>query len=222
MIAIMQPYFAPFVGYFQLIACVDTFVVYDDVQFTKKGYMTSNRINLDGHEETISVNVREKSAIALVRDKHIALSEFARTVEKLRARLSRRRFFDASLFDRIMTPRTDNLYDYLGSQIAEIAELLSLRTRIVRSSAIADTRALRGQQKIVALCQALGDLDYVNSAGGNTLYTKEGMAAEGVRLRWLTYRAATEAIAAPYSMIQSISDLDLADLRQLARICELG
>ena len=45
-IAVMQPYFLPYIGYFQLIKSVDKFVVYDNIEFTKKGWINRNRIPL--------------------------------------------------------------------------------------------------------------------------------------------------------------------------------
>ncbi|TNE67861.1 MAG: hypothetical protein EP335_00420 [Alphaproteobacteria bacterium] len=218
MIAIMQPYFVPFIGYFQLVSAVDTFVLYDDVQFTKKGYMTANAINLEGVAETVSLNVRDKSRIDIVRNKTLAADEFAKSLRKLKAKLARRPHFDADLFDRIMTPGSDNLYDYLAGQIATVADHLGIRTRIVRSSDIADTAALKGEDKIVALCQALGDSDYLNSSGGQALYTKEGMAGHGIRLHWLHYRAEADGIMAPNAIIQSLMDHDRAALSALARV----
>ena len=47
-LAIMQPYFLPYIGYWQLINAVDTFTIYDNIQFTKKGWLRRNNILIDG------------------------------------------------------------------------------------------------------------------------------------------------------------------------------
>ena len=43
-VAVMQPYFLPYIGYFQLISAVDEFIVYDNIQFSKKGWFHRNRM----------------------------------------------------------------------------------------------------------------------------------------------------------------------------------
>ncbi len=49
-IAIMQPYFFPYIGYFQLIESVDLFVLYDNIKYTKKGWINRNRFLRDGSD----------------------------------------------------------------------------------------------------------------------------------------------------------------------------
>lgn len=49
-VAIMQPYFFPYLGYFQLVQAVDDFVFYDDVMFIKKGWINRNRILMQGSD----------------------------------------------------------------------------------------------------------------------------------------------------------------------------
>ena len=43
-IAVMQPYFLPYIGYWQLLRAVDTFVVLDDVNYINRGWINRNRI----------------------------------------------------------------------------------------------------------------------------------------------------------------------------------
>ena len=52
--AIMQPYIFPYLGYFQLVNCVDTFVFYDDVNFIKRGWINRNKILINGKEVLLS------------------------------------------------------------------------------------------------------------------------------------------------------------------------
>ena len=60
-IAIMQPYFMPYIGYFQLINAVDKFVVYDDVNFIKKGWISRNNILVNGKSYLFSVPLQNMS-----------------------------------------------------------------------------------------------------------------------------------------------------------------
>ncbi len=61
-IAIMQPYFFPYIGYFQLINAVDKFIIFDVVQYIDRGWMNRNRIlsqNLEKEWEYISVPIQK-------------------------------------------------------------------------------------------------------------------------------------------------------------------
>ena len=60
-IGIMQPYFFPYIGYFQLIKAVDKFVVYDNIQFTKKGWINRNRYLYNGGDKTFTIPLKKAS-----------------------------------------------------------------------------------------------------------------------------------------------------------------
>ncbi|AVC45854.1 wbqC-like family protein (plasmid) [Rhizobium leguminosarum bv. viciae] len=60
-LAIMQPYFFPYIGYFQLIHAVDKFVVYDNIKYTKKGWINRNRILRNGEDYTFSLPIKAAS-----------------------------------------------------------------------------------------------------------------------------------------------------------------
>ena len=57
-VAIMQPYFLPYIGYLQLLNSVDKFILYDDIEYTKKGWINRNRI-VDG--EIITLPLKKDS-----------------------------------------------------------------------------------------------------------------------------------------------------------------
>ena len=58
-VAIMQPYFFPYIGYFQLINAVDKFVIYDNIEYTKKGWINRNRILKEGVDLMISLPLKK-------------------------------------------------------------------------------------------------------------------------------------------------------------------
>ena len=47
-LALMQPYFLPYLGYWQLLAAADQFVLYDEVNYIKGGWINRNRILING------------------------------------------------------------------------------------------------------------------------------------------------------------------------------
>ena len=60
-LGIMQPYFLPYVGYFQLIAAVDKFVIYDNIKYTKKGWINRNRMLQNGADKVFSISLLKAS-----------------------------------------------------------------------------------------------------------------------------------------------------------------
>ena len=71
-VAIMQPYFLPYIGYFQLIAAVDVFIVYDNIKYTKKGWINRNRILLNGKDVMFSLPLKSDSDYLNIRDRELS------------------------------------------------------------------------------------------------------------------------------------------------------
>ena len=71
----MQPYFFPYIGYFQLIAAVDLFVVYDNIKYTKKGWISRNRILQNGKDVMLSLSLKKDSDYLDIRDRQL-VSDF--------------------------------------------------------------------------------------------------------------------------------------------------
>ncbi|MFM1836501.1 MAG: hypothetical protein RJA04_1189, partial [Bacteroidota bacterium] len=71
-VAIMQPYFFPYLGYFQLVQAVDDFVFYDDVMFIKKGWINRNRILLQGREFLFTIPLEKQSQNKTIRESRVA------------------------------------------------------------------------------------------------------------------------------------------------------
>ena len=67
-IAIMQPYFFPYLGYWQLISAVDRFIVFDDVNYIKKGWINRNRILLNGKDHLFTLPLKGASQNKLINE----------------------------------------------------------------------------------------------------------------------------------------------------------
>lgn len=67
-IAIMQPYFLPYIGYFQIVAAVDIFVFYDDVNYIKGGWINRNKIVINDKPHFITVPLQNASSNKLITD----------------------------------------------------------------------------------------------------------------------------------------------------------
>ena len=88
-LAIMQPYFFPYIGYFQLINAVDKFVFYDDVNFIKGGWINRNRILVNGEIKFFTVPITGVSSFKKTKETRIKRDQFFQWKKKCLKLLSR-------------------------------------------------------------------------------------------------------------------------------------
>jgi len=69
----MQPYFFPYIGYFQLVAAVNKFVIYDDVNFIKRGWINRNNVLINKKSNLFTVPLIKASQNTLINDTKINL-----------------------------------------------------------------------------------------------------------------------------------------------------
>lgn len=187
-IGIMQPYFLPYIGYFQLISAVDKFVVYDNIKYTKKGWINRNRILLNGSDSVFSLPLKKDSDSRYVVQRELA-ADFARAklLNKFIGAYMRAPQFDRVypwleqivLFDEV------NLFRYIYQSIVKLCKNLGIKTEIIISSDIAIDHELKGQEKVLALCKSLGCATYINAVGGIELYSKDDFRQHGIDLRFI-------------------------------------
>lgn len=184
----MQPYFLPYIGYFQLIAAVDTFVVYDNIKYTKKGWINRNRLLRDGAPVTFSLPLAAGSDSLDIVERELASSfAAAKLLAQFVGAYAKAPHFAQTLplLRTILQWPEPNLYRYLLHSIGQVCCHLQLDTQIVTSSDIPIDVDLKAQDKVLALCKALNANHYINPIGGTELYQREVFAEHGMRLSFL-------------------------------------
>lgn len=187
-LAIMQPYFLPYIGYYQLMAAVDTFVVYDNIKYTKKGWINRNRILLNGTDETISLPLKNDSDALDVVQRELAVDyDRGKLLNKLTGAYRGAPYYARTfpLLERIVRCEETNLFRYIHHSITEMCTYLDIGTDIRISSSVNIDHSLRAQDKVIALCQALGAGTYINAMGGMELYKHEDFAAHELNLKFI-------------------------------------
>ena len=190
-LGIFQPYFLPYLGYWQLLAMVDRFVVYDNIEYTKKGWINRNRFLRDGQPAYFTVPIKKGSDFLTVAARQVADDFDREQLLRTLAASYRRAPQFATVFpviERIVQAPFDNLFEYLHFSLGEMARFLEISTPVVVSSTIAIDHTLKAEQKVLALCKALGADRYVNPIGGQALYSPAAFAAESIRLEFLHSR----------------------------------
>jgi len=185
-IAIMQPYFLPYIGYFQLIDAVDTFIIYDNIKYTKKGWINRNRFLVNGSDALFSLPLKKDSDLLDVRDREIS-GDFDRKklLNRFAGAYAKAPEFQHALEEitKIVSCPETNLFKFIFSSVQRVCAYLNIKTPIVVSSEIPiDHANLRAQDKVIALCKALGGTHYINPIGGVGLYDKTEFGRHGLEL----------------------------------------
>ena len=187
-IAVMQPYLFPYAGYYRLMAVSDIFVIYDDVQFPRRGRVHRCEMPGPGSERSwLTLPLRPQPRETLISD--LAFADHARASFDARLTaypwLSHGDSLIAGLVrDHLFGP-LDGVADFLEDGLRLVAGALELPARIVRSSTFDLPAHLRGQDRIMAIVQALGGDTYINAPGGRMLYDDEVFRGAGVGLKFL-------------------------------------
>ena len=185
--AVMQPYFMPYIGYFQLIDAVDKFIVYDNIEFTKKGWMNRNRILVNGEPQYFTVNLEKGSDYAMVNERKISpvfTKERHKVLGKIEANYRKAPFYAETfpLVKECFECREENLFDFIFHSIVKVKEHLCIETELVVSSQLRIDHSLKNKYKLWALSDHLGIHDYINPIGGMELYQKDEFAEHGMNL----------------------------------------
>jgi hypothetical protein len=184
----MQPYFFPYIGYFQLIAAVDLFIVYDNIKYTKKGWINRNRMLQNGNGVTFSLPLKSDSDYLDVCERELA-ADFNRDklLKQIDGAYRRAPYFAQTfpLVEQIVQYEETNLFRFLHHSIVRTCKHLGITTAIRISSGIAIDHELKNQDKVLALCEAVGASTYVNTIGGMELYSKEAFREKGIDLKFI-------------------------------------
>lgn len=189
-IGIMQPYLFPYIGYWQLINIVDTFVIYDNIQFSKKGWFHRNNILLDGKKTLFSIPLKKDSDSLDVVERYIsdgAEKEINKIIRQVENAYKKAPYFVDifPLIKEIFQNAERNLFKYIYNSVIQICEYLEINTNIVISSTINIDHSLKSQDKVIALNKALNATKYINPIGGTELYDFEKFQNENIELFFL-------------------------------------
>jgi hypothetical protein len=184
-LAIMQPYFLPYIGYFQLMDAVDTFVIYDNIQYTKKGWINRNQILSNGSPKVFTIPILKDSDYADIRDRLIA-NTFNKTklINQIRGAYFKAPQFEKvfPLLETIIRYHGVNLFDYIKNSLITICNYLEIDVRILVSSTIDIDHRKKSHEKVISICNKIGCNAYVNAIGGLDLYNKENFSEKGINL----------------------------------------
>ena len=187
-IGIMQAYFLPYIGYFQLLDMVDEFVIYDNIEFSKASWIRRNRMLQNGTDAYFSLPIKKGSDFLDVDQRYLVDNydiEAARLLRRIESNYSKAPYFNQffPVVKEIVYCEERNLFDYILNSVKRIKDYLGISTPIRTLSKLGhDIHQLKAQDKVFAACKVLQATHYVNSSGGTHLYDTESFQNENIKL----------------------------------------
>lgn len=187
----MQPYFMPYIGYFQMIGAVDKFVFYDDVNFIKQGWINRNRILNNKTDFLFIVPVEKVSSFTLINKTKIKKNLYPtwknKFLKTIQSNYSKAPYFENifELINSIIGNDFETIDELAVHSIKKTAEYLGIKTDFVISSECYQNKGMEKQSRLIDVCKQEKASQYINAIGGRELYTKEAFAKEGIQLSFI-------------------------------------
>ena len=186
----MQPYFFPYLGYFQLFNAVDEFVLYDNIEFTKKGWINRNRILQNGKGVIFTINLKKDSDYLNICNRVISPSyknESKKLLRKIESNYKKSTSYKdvMPLLTEVIESDIENLFDYILNSIVKINDYLNITTPIIISSSLKVPSDLKGADRVIETCKQVNCTEYVNPIGGTNLYSKDNFKANKLDLSFI-------------------------------------
>jgi len=185
-VGIMQPYFMPYIGYFQLMKAVDKYVVYDDVNYIKGGWVSRNNLLENGERKMFTIILKGASPNKLFNEIEIG-DDFRKFIKTLQLNYSKSQYFNQvmQVLEKIFSYPNKQLALFLANSYVEIMKYLGIKTEILISSNLAKDNDLKGKSKVLDICHLLGADTYYNAIGGINLYDKSEFKENMIDLKFL-------------------------------------
>jgi hypothetical protein len=208
-VAIMQPYFFPYISYFQLISAVDIFYFHDDSKYTKKGFINRNFIEVNREPFRITLPLKNSSDFESIKDKIIAPSFNPKSILRtLQVTYGKSDHFSEiyPIVSDILLKKQENLSKYLANGIITISEYLEIKSRFFYTSEL-NLVKLRNSEKIISICKFNDSAQYINPIGGLKLYNRDYFLESGVQLNFIESKVDQVGNKNKYSIIHSLFTL---------------
>jgi hypothetical protein len=183
---IMQPYFLPHIGYFQLIKAVDKYVMADDMNYIKQGWINRNYLLLNGNGFMFHLSVVNASINKLINEIEVA-DDQSKLLKTIEVNYRKAPYFKDvfPMIENIIRHEDKNLGRYVGNSIIEIAGYLRINTDFLYSSDHECNRSLKFQDRLISDCLLYGTKVYINAIGGMKLYDREAFRKAGIEMFFL-------------------------------------
>lgn len=191
-VGIMQPYFFPYIGYFQLIAAVNKFVIYDDVNFIKGGWINRNNILINKKSSLFTVPLVKVSSNTPINETKINLKFYniwkVKFLRSLEHSYKKAPYFTevCNLIKNVLEINENDLISKLAvNSIKNVIDYLQLDTEICETLENYNNKTKNGQERVLDICRIEQASQYINPIGGIELYSKNTFKENGIVLNFV-------------------------------------
>jgi hypothetical protein len=187
---LMQPYLFPYISYFQLIHTCDIFVIHDDVQYIRQGWINRNRIIVHGREYAFVFSVKHDDHSKNVNDRFYAETfdaESGRLLKNIDQSYSKAPYYAEvrSLLMDIFSSSERNVSRFNALALRRTCHYLGINSEFLLSSELEFDKSLKAELRVLAINNRLGSTHYINPIGGVELYSKTRFQESGIQLSFL-------------------------------------
>lgn len=189
-VGIMQPYFYPYIGYFQLINYVDKFVIYDEIKYTKKGWINRNRFLQNSEPEYFSISLKKDSDFLDINQRYLSDNwdkDKVKVLNQIKNAYKNAPYYTdvILLFEDCLNFSDTNLFNFIYYSLTKICAYLNIKTEIIISSSLNFNNELKSVEKVIDICKNLKAKEYINPIGGIELYDKTYFEKNQINLSFL-------------------------------------
>lgn len=229
-IGIMQPYLFPYIGYFQLINFVDEFIIYDDVNFIKGGWINRNRIIINNTLGFISLQLQNKSSFKKINEINIVPegNNRNRILSIIKYCYQKAPYYPDvyPIIEDIILNKEDNLAKYITNSLKILCKYIGINTQILSSSRIKKDNNLHGEKKVIDICKNRNASVYINAYGGRKLYSKENFGINNIDLKFIhtlpiKYQQFSDTFYSDLSIIDVLMFNNIKDIKKMMKMFTL-
>ena len=190
-VAVMQPYFMPYIGYFQMIKSVDTFIFYDDVNFIKQGWINRNRILLNNKDFLFTIPLHNATSFSLIKDTLLNEKFYpiwkVKFLQSIAQNYKKAPHFEVvySLISTVLNTNCQSISELAIESVKMVSGYLNLNTEFYVASERYQNKELEREKRLISICKNENATDYINAVGGKELYSKEIFKENGVELQFI-------------------------------------
>lgn len=229
-LGIMQPYFIPYLGYWQLLNAVDQYVLYDDVNYIKGGWINRNRILMGEEEIYFNIPMLDASPNKNINEIKVNNNTVLKrkNLNRISGAYKKSPHFDDiyPLCEKIINYDANNISEYIYNSMKLIMNYLGIETNIIISSELKKDNSLKGEEKVIHICKLLGATEYYNAIGGMELYNKEkfkenGIGLQFVKMHKIIYEQNAESFHPNLSIIDVLMNNSIEEIKKMLLKYEL-
>lgn len=219
----MQPYLFPYLGYFQLIASVDKFVFYDDVNYINKGWVNRNNLLVNNQAHLFTIPLSAVSQNKLILETRVSPEQAWKTklLKTIETAYRKAPHFDVVflMISEWIAHPPEFISELNVRSTKEICEYLDITTELENSSSVYNNSELKGQHRILDICLKEKAETYINPIGGMSIYDSSLFAEKNIELLFLKttftpYKQYANEFVPGLSIIDYLMFLSPEDIKQ--------